>query len=164
MKLLHGSNVDVIHPDLMECHDGNDFGKGFYLTDNPLRAVLMAKRKMLLRHKGGIFVSKFLFSLKDAEKSGLKILRFKNFTVEWARFILQNRCPDAAAHEYDIVIGPVADSTVDSIIEEYKAQYGASYLNDKNLTNLIDRISQFGLEYIQYCFCTEKSLSQLTRI
>ena len=91
MKLLHGSNVDVIHPDLMECHDGNDFGKGFYLTDNPLRAVLMAKRKKLLRHKGGIFVSKFSFSLKDAEKSGLKILRFKNFTVEWARFILQNR-------------------------------------------------------------------------
>ena len=164
MKLLHGSNVEVIHPDLTECHDGNDFGKGFYLTDNPLRAALMAKRKKLLRHKGGIFVSQFSFSLKDAEQSGLKILRFKNFTVEWARFILQNRCLDATAHEYDIVIGPVADSTVDNIIEEYKAQYGAAYLDDKNLTDLIERISQFGLKYIQYCFCTEKSLSQLTHI
>lgn len=164
MKLLHGSNVDVIRPDLEECHDGNDFGKGFYLTDNSFRAGLMAKRKVAVRHEGGIFVSPFRFSLKDAERSGLKILHFKNFTVEWARFILQNRCPDADAHEYDIVIGPVADSTVDNVIAEYKAEYGADYLNDKNLQVLIARISQFGLKYIQYCFCTEKSFSQLTRI
>ena len=164
MKLLHGSNVDVAHPALEECHDGNDFGKGFYLTDNPLRAILMAKRKLALRQKGGICVSQFRFSLKSAELSGLRILHFRDFTVEWAQFILQNRSQEAVPHEYDIVIGPVADSTVDSIIEEYKVQYGAAYLEDKNLVTLIDRISQFGLEYIQYCFCTEKSLSQLIRI
>ena len=137
MRLLHGSNVDVVHPDLEECHDGNDFGKGFYLTDNPLRAVLMAKRKLILRQKGSISVSSFNFSLKSAEKSGMKILCFRDFTVEWARFILQNRCQEAVPHEYDIVIGPVADSTVDSIIEEYKVQYGAAYLEDKNTSNTV---------------------------
>lgn len=164
MRLLHGSNVDVIQPDLEECHDGNDFGKGFYLTDNSLRAILMAKRKVALRHKGKISVSKFGFSFESARNSGLKILRFRDFTVEWAKFILQNRCPNAIPHEYDIVVGPVADSTVDSIIEEYKSKYGDKYLEEKNLAILIDQISQFGLEYIQYCFCTEKSLLQLKRL
>ena len=32
MRLLHGSNVEIVKPDLAMCQSMNDFGRGFYLT------------------------------------------------------------------------------------------------------------------------------------
>ena len=163
MKLLHGSNIIVTSPNLKECHDGNDFGKGFYLTDNQRRAFLMARRRVLLRG-GMISVSPFKFSIKSAVEAGLNVKRFPGFTVEWARFVLQNRRGEAPGNTFDIIIGPVADSTIDNEIDKYIDEFGPSYLQDSNLEILISRISQFGIEYVQYCFRTERSLKQLSSI
>lgn len=45
MRLLHGSNVEIVYPDLKMCQSMNDFGRGFYLTPQWQRAYLMAKRR-----------------------------------------------------------------------------------------------------------------------
>ena len=64
-------------------------------------------------------------------------------------------------HNYDIVIGPVADSRVDALLNDYKEQYGADYDKPENLRELASRLKYPGSEYIQYCFCTQKGIEQL---
>lgn len=44
MKLLHGTNEIIRHPDISKCKSKNDFGKGFYLTPSWNRAWEMGRR------------------------------------------------------------------------------------------------------------------------
>lgn len=82
MRLLHGSYMEILTPDLSKCKGKNDFGKGFYLTPNWKRAWQMGKRSTFL-HGGKITVNAFLFypilvrkmdfklkSLKDSQLNG----------------------------------------------------------------------------------------------
>ena len=64
-------------------------------------------------------------------------------------------------HNYDIVIGPVADSRVDTLLEAYKEQYGPAYDLPENLQKLSQKLKYPGPDYIQYCFCTQKGIEQL---
>ncbi len=64
-------------------------------------------------------------------------------------------------HDYDIVIGPVADSSVDPVIEEYREEFGDDYLLPVNLRILASRLKYSGAPYIQYCFCTKRALDHL---
>lgn len=162
MRLLHGSYLDIKRPDLSKCKSNNDFGKGFYLTPNWKRAWQMGKRSCALHH-GLITVNAFLFYPQECLRKGLHIKEFNGFTTEWAIFILNNRSSSQYKHDYDIVIGPVADAIVDQEISLYKQQYGDNYLNEENLQEFISRISQFGYNYIQYCFCTERAINELIK-
>ena len=103
------------------------------------------------------------FILILGEKKGLQIKIFEGFTTEWAKFILQNREESGFKHDYDIVIGPVADAFIDQEIKNYIRQCGEAYLDESNLSFLVSRISQFGLSYIQYCFCTQKAINELIK-
>lgn len=161
MKLLHGSNIAVKKPDLNECHSKNDFGRGFYLTPNWERAWEMGKRRRNIQHKGDITVSPFSFSLKKAKENGLNVAYFPSFSIEWARFVIRNRDEDFFTHDYDIVIGPVADAILDQEISNYKRTFPKTYLEDQNLETFIQRVSQFGSSYVQYCFCTDKAIKEL---
>ncbi|MBQ8070568.1 MAG: DUF3990 domain-containing protein [Bacteroidales bacterium] len=158
MKLLHGSNVVVKKPDLNLCRSKNDFGKGFYMTPNWNRAWEMGKRRKNILQSGEITVNAFNFSLKEAKAAGLKIAIFSGFTIEWARFIINNRDNEFFSHNYDIVIGPVADAILDQEIYRHKMLFGAKYLEDEPLKAFIGKVSQFGSSYIQYCFCTQNAL------
>ena len=66
-------------------------------------------------------------------------------------------------HNFDIVIGPVADAFIDQEIKNYIQQYGETYLEESNLNTFVSKISQFGLSYIQYCFCTQKAINELIK-
>ena len=57
--------------------------------------------------------------------------------------------------------GPVADSRVDAILQEYRRSYGDVYANSTNLNKLAKQLKYPVPEYIQYCFCTEKGIRQL---
>ena len=65
MRLLHGSNVEIVTPNLKKCHSKNDFGCGFYLTPQWQRAYLMAKRRAS-RDGGEPVVTPFLFYPTEA--------------------------------------------------------------------------------------------------
>lgn len=106
----------------------------------------------------------FAFDVKAAKSLGLKVLQFDDFTVGWARFIIQNRDVQYFSHSYDIVIGPVADAILDTVLFTYKKEFGERYLDDEHLKVFIDRMAQFGSSYIQYCFCTQKAMDSLRRI
>ena len=162
MRLLHGSYTEILTPDLSICKGKNDFGKGFYLTPNWKRAWQMGKRSTFL-YGGEITVNAFLFYPNLSEKKGLRIKIFEGFTTEWAKFILQNRVESRFKHNFDIVIGPVADAFIDQEIKNYIQQYGETYLEESNLNTFVSKISQFVLSYIQYCFCTQKAINELIK-
>lgn len=160
MRLLHGSNEEINAVDLSRCKSHNDFGRGFYLTPSWQRAWAMGRRRVAFGG-GTIVVNAFVFNLSEARKKGLSILEFKGFSTAWSRFVITNRESKDKAHSYDVVIGPVADAVFDSVLAQYKQEYGASYLEDSNLKTFVERISQFGLNYIQYCFCTQRAIEIL---
>lgn len=164
MRLYHGSYCRISEIDLHQCRPYKDFGPGFYLTPDFGRAVTMANRSVILNRKGSPEVTPFIFNKSNCPLE-IKIKEFKSGTYEWAKFIMLNR--DKAIrppyqHEYDVVIGPVADSSVDSEIEAYKKEFGDEFLRNECLKILAERL-KFSGKYIQYCFCTEKALSLLIK-
>jgi len=163
MKLLHGSNTVIVRPDINKCQSRNDFGKGFYMTPSWNRAWEMGRRRKDF-YGGSITVNAFELSNSSIKAAGLKVLRFDGFTIEWARFIIQNRDVPFFSHSYDIVIGPVADAILDTVLFLYRQKYGKQYLEDDPLKEFISMVSQFGTSYIQYCFCTQKSIDILKKL
>ena len=162
MRLLHGSYTEISNPNLKKCRSKNDFGKGFYLTTNWKKAWQMAKRSTTI-YGGRITINTFLFYPKKCKEKGLRIKEFEGFTTEWAKFILQNRESINFKHDYDIVIGPVADAFISQEINLYLKKYGKDWLEENNLEHFISQISQFGLDYTQYCFCTQRAIDELIK-
>lgn len=163
MRLYHGSNVQITRIDLSKSKDFKDFGRGFYLTRDYSRAVAMAQRTTTIMGKGSPEVTPFIFNLKKCSKD-VRIKKFEGRNAEWALFVLNNREREYSRpfkHDYDIVIGPVADARVDTILTEYKKKLGAKYAEEENLSKLAQQLKYPGSEYIQYCFCTEKGIEQL---
>lgn len=163
MRLYHGSNQQILEIDLKKSKDHKDFGRGFYMTQDFSRAVAMAQRTTSIEGTGSPEVTPYLFNPKQLP-ADVKIKEFKGRTAEWALFILENR--DKArdvpfVHGFDIVIGPVADAVVDSVLLAYRKRYGDDFRNPEHLRGLAPQLKFPGTEYIQYCFCTQKGIEQL---
>lgn len=112
MRLYHGSNVMIDEVDFAKCHPFKDFGCGFYLTDNLKHARNMAFRRGM-RTGGKECVTEFEFNLTSASQD-LKVKIFDRPSEEWAEFVMKNRneAESHLVHDYDIVIGPIADDSV----------------------------------------------------
>ena len=163
MTLYHGSNQLITKIDLSKSKDFKDFVRGFYLTRDYTREVAMAQRTTAIMGDGSPEVSPFIFNPSRCP-SDVRIKSFDGRTAEWALFVLRNREKNtlhAYKHDYDIVVGPVADSRVDTILLEYRRSYGDAYDKSSNLIKLAKQLKYPGSEYIQYCFCTEKGIRQL---
>jgi len=155
MILYHGTNTDFqqIHLDMSRV--GKDFGFGFYLTTDKQVATRQAERKLLQYGTGSKIVQSY--HLDEKKLDGLKVLRFDSYTEEWADFILLNRQnkEHRSLHEYDVVIGPIANDTVGFQIRRY--------------TEGIITKAQFLQEIMyhqvtmQYFFGTERALTILER-
>ena len=164
MRLYHGSYCRIKEIDLTKSRDYKDFGRGFYLTPDFGKAVNMANRSVMLNQTGTPEVNPFLF-YKSSCPSDLRIKEFKTNNWEWAEFVMRNRDKTISppyVHNFDIVIGPVADSSVDQEIEAYKKEFGYDYLLERNLKILARRLRYHG-SYIQYCFCTPRAIENLIK-
>lgn len=162
MRLYHGSYCRITDIDLSKSRNYKDFGKGFYLTPDFNRAVTMANRSVILNQTGTPEVNSYIFN-KTSCPLDLNIKEFKSNNWEWAKFVMMNRdktLKPPYEHGYDIVFGPVADSSIDPEIELYRQEYGDDFLINKNLDILAKRL-KYQARYIQYCFCTEKALKFL---
>lgn len=151
MILYHGTNTDIESIDLSKSLKHKDFGKGFYLTDSRETAIRMATKKArLFGGKATLIIYEFD---EAALHSDLKVKVFpEKATVEWFLFVDANRDRETQQpiHDYDIVIGPIADDGVVLQITNYREhiytpEQAAAALQDKYL----DR---------QYYFGTEKAL------
>ena len=159
ITLYHGSNLEIDKIRLDLCKPGKDFGKGFYLNPNYEQAYKMAKRAKRITNSGQEIVSAFEFDEKLLEDSSLNIKIFPDYNEDWAEFVVSNRknASDTPIHNYDIVIGPIADDTVGVQIRRYIMGY-------LPLKQLVEELRYVGDHAIQYFFGTEKAINLLRRI
>lgn len=157
MILYHGSNVEIENIDLAKCRPFKDFGKGFYLTDIRSQAERMAERTVKM-FRGEPTLTIFEFDLDTAIKEGLKIKIFNSPDEEWARFVMNNRNINAMqpSHDYDIVIGPVADDTIARLLR----MFTENFINEQQLVKELT----FSKVTSQYFFHTEAAIKLLKKI
>ena len=151
MQLFHASNIEIKQPKIINRFKMLDFGTGFYTTSNKEQAEIFAHKVYSRRKKEGFpTVNTYEFNDKALE---LNTLIFDSPSEKWLDFVVYNR-KFGRKEDYDLIIGPVANDDVFSVIALYESG---------NLTKneVIERFKVKSL-YNQYLFCTEKALSNLT--
>ncbi len=157
MKLYHGTNTDFAEIRLEKSKPYKDFGQGFYLSPDYRQAEDMACIKTEQLEYGEPLVQ--TYEIGDEDLSTLKVLRFDAYSEEWAKFILLNRnnSQPAPAHDYDVVIGPIADDKVGLQLWRYES-------HTIDLPTLVKNLKYMKGITMQYYFGTERAISKLKRI
>lgn len=157
IKLFHGSNVPINEVDLSKSNRGKDFGCGFYLNPNEQQAREMAEAKADFLG-GSPVVSVFEFPQNPEILEALNIKLFDGYSEEWAEFVAMNRKnkTDIPAHDFDVVIGPIADDNVGVQIRRFIK----GYISPKQLLEEL----KFKEKSVQYFFGTEKAIKFLKRV
>ena len=129
MILYHGSNQDIKEIDLTKTRPNKDFGQGFYLTADKEQAMQMAKQKVV-QSGGTPTVNVYEFDENHLSDNELNIKIFEGYTEEWAKFILANRNRESKIkiHDFDIVIGAIADDKVGVQLFRYMKKYICTFL------------------------------------
>lgn len=141
MTVYHGGYQLVEKPEIRKGRNTKDFGTGFYCTIIKEQAERWARR----------YKTKIV-SIYDVKAfSDLKVKEFKEMTEEWLDFIIS--CRSGKEHDYDIVIGAMADDQVYNYISDY-------------MEGTITReqfwvLARFKYPTHQIVFCTEKALKYL---
>ena len=165
MELFHGSNKTIEKPDI--CHTrkngGKDFGEGFYLTGELKMAKNFAAKVVKRSNSGEASVSAYEVRLDNLHTCQLKIKKFSEPSPEWFVFVYENRTKTKGTHEYDIVIGPVADNGLPEKIAEYeRAVREEREIDLRHFANAIN-YHHYPNTY-QYCFRSEEALTLLRYI
>ena len=156
MILYHGTNTDFDKIDLTKSNKYKDFGQGFYLTDIRSQAEELAAKKSRL-FGGYPVVQEYEIDESLLSSEELTVLRFNAPTTEWAEFIFKNRNRESNfTHNYDIVIGPIANDGVAYLLGRYEE----GTLSIEELSKKLD----YKQLNSQYFFGTEKSLKFLKRL
>lgn len=156
MKLYHGTNVDFDVIDLTKSNKYKDFGQGFYLTDIRSQAEELAAKKSRL-FGGYPIIQEYEFDESLLSGAEIKVLKFDKPSTEWAEFIFKNRNRDNDfTHDYDIVIGPIANDGVAYLLSRYEE-------GTLTIEELSDKLDYKKLNS-QYFFGTDKSLKYLKRL
>lgn len=107
MTVYHGSYTTVDPPKIIKGKNTKDFGVGFYCTMIREQAERWAKRYDI-----GI-VNIYTVQIDTR----LSILEFREMTEEWLDFIIA--CRHGIPHNYDIVIGAMANDQIYNYIADY---------------------------------------------
>lgn len=155
MNLYHGTNAEILQIDLGESRVGKDFGLGFYLTPDRQVAQRQAERKFEQYGVGEARV--YEYTIDDNALQALKVLQFDSYTLEWARFVLMNRKnrTRTQVHDYDIVIGPIADDVIGYQIRRVEE----GIITEEQFLEEI----KYHTVTIQYMFATDISIQLLQR-
>lgn len=141
MTVYHGSYTMVEKPEIRLGRNTKDFGPGFYCTVIREQAVRWARRY------DTPYVNSYTVRLDDS----LRILEFKDMTEEWLDFIIA--CRHGEKHDYDIVIGAMANDQIYNFIADY-------------MDGILTReqfwvMARFKYPTHQITFCTARSLKCL---
>lgn len=151
--IFHGGNAIIATPEIREPNRTLDFGKGFYLTSSREQAERWVKNRLKAGETG--HVNLYKFDLPDSESS-LKVKFFASADEEWVDFVINNRVVKGFEHDYDIVIGPVAN---DRVYAQFSLFEGGIISKE----TLISELKAYKL-VDQYLFHTEESFKHLTFI
>ena len=157
MRLYHGSNTPIRTIELNKCRPYKDFGQGFYMTDIPEQANRMAQRTTKM-FGGSPVVTVFEFDINEAIQAGLKIKTFDSPSKEWAKFVMNNRDFNIQqpCHDFDIVIGPVADDTISRLLR----MFSENFISEEQLL----RELTYPDVTSQYFFHTEEAIKLLRQL
>ena len=91
--------------------------------------------------------------------SELNVLRFDDYSEEWADFVFANRKRQKHPyiHNYDIVYGPIANDNVGEQVALFKGGYISKERFIRKLKNMR------GITF-QYAFCTEEAIGKLKKL
>lgn len=136
--IYHGSYCKIETPEIYQGKYTKDFGTGFYCT------VLLEQAEKWAKKYESSIVNIYEYN----ENPKLKIKNFTLMTEEWLDFIID--CRSGKMHDYDIVIGAMADDQV------------YNYITDL-LEGVITReafweLAKFRHPTHQIAFCTQESL------
>ena len=97
----------VKQPEIRKGRNIKDFGTGFYCTVIKEQAQRWARR----------YDTKVVSIYEVRLRPTLKIKEFKDMTNEWLDFIIA--CRSGIPHDFDIVIGAMADDQIYNYISDY---------------------------------------------
>lgn len=158
MILYHGTNLDFYTIDLSKSQLGKDFGRGFYLSADKEQAFKLATFKAL-QLGGNAIIQKYEIVDEFMSHNALNIKIFKEYSADWAEFILKNRNNKTSKniHNYDIVYGPIANDKVGIQIRNLLEQ-------NIDFETFINRLQFMKGITFQYYFGTQKAIELLKRI
>lgn len=107
MTVYHGGYMAVKQPEIRKSRNTKDFGTGFYCTVIKEQAQRWARR----------YDTKVVSIYEVRLRPTLKIKEFKDMTNEWLNFIIA--CRSGIPHDFDIVIGAMADDQIYNYISDY---------------------------------------------
>ncbi len=107
MTVYHGSYTTIEHPDIVKGRNTKDFGPGFYCTVIREQAQRWAKR----------YSTPVVNVYTVRMDTSVKILEYREMTEEWLDFIIA--CRHGEIHNYDIVIGAMANDQIYNYIADY---------------------------------------------
>ena len=157
MRLYHGTNTHFEKILLSKCRPNKDFGRGFYMTNIRSQAQEQAIRRTNFEEWGEPVVQEYEFDETVLKSPEMKVKIFDGVSREWAEFILQNRkAKGRRIHDYDIVVGPVADDGVVYQLNLYMQRL-------ISLDTLVKELTYRKLNK-QFFFGTEKAINTLKKI
>ena len=115
MIIYHGGTEIIEAPRIVKTYTGRDFGAGFYTTDIREQAVKWAVRQARYRKQENAVLN--VYELDDIAFKILKVKTFDGYTAEWLDFIISCRQDASFRHEYDFVIGKIANDDVGETIQ-----------------------------------------------
>jgi len=107
MTVYHGGYTIVKNPKIIKGKNTKDFGHGFYCTIIREQAERWAKR----------YDRPVVSTYTVRMNTGLNILEFREMTNAWLDFIID--CRNGTTHDYDIVIGAMANDQIYNYIADY---------------------------------------------
>lgn len=158
MKLYHGSTEDITKIDLSKSKPNKDFGRGFYLSAEKEQAEKLAEYKAF-QFGGEPTLNVFEFDERKLSDSSIEVLKFDGYSKEWADFVFANRNSKTgeSIHNYDIVVGPIANDRVGVQVRRYM-EYEIS------LETFLENLKYMKGVTFQYFFGTETAINLLRKI
>ena len=150
LLVFHGTTKEFEKIDLGKSRNRRDFGMGFYTTILENQAKEWAYRLSLREKINKYFVYEYIF----LESERLNVKRFDGLNQEWLEFVKENRSLGGLQHNFDVVIGPVADDNTMETIQLY-------ITNTLTANEAVERL-RYSKVNNQISFHTEKALLSLT--
>ena len=123
MMVYHGTDCLFDQIDLSKSIGRRDFGEGFYTTTISSQAENWARSKKLRNQSEFAYV--YVYEV-DIPEDSFAIKRFEGLTVEWLNMIRDNRKLGRIQHNFDIMMGPVAnDNTMLTVTRYVQGTYTA---------------------------------------
>lgn len=136
--IYHGSYCKVEEPKIKDGKYTKDFGEGFYCTILKEQAEKWAKK----------YSTPTINVYEYSQNTNLKIKEFTIMTEEWLDFIIS--CRSGKEHEYDIVIGAMADDQVYNYITDL--------ISGQITREAFWELAKFRHPTHQIAFCTPEAL------